>query len=95
MKFIVTYSFKPDSSRDEAIGRFKKTGGVPPKGIRLVGRWTAADLSHGMCLCESDDAKAMTEFALWWTDCIELRCVPVVDDAELTDVLGRKLTAAA
>jgi hypothetical protein len=88
MKFILTFTFKPEG-RDEAIARFKKTGGKPPKGAKLLGRWTAADFSGGFDLLESEDAKALTEFALMWSDVMELRVVPVVEDAELTDVLQR------
>src|SRR5262249_8125760 len=46
MKFMLTFSLKPDTkARDEAIGRFKATGGRSPKGAKLLGRWTAADFS--------------------------------------------------
>jgi hypothetical protein len=88
MKFMMTFSLNP-ATRDEAIARFKATGGQPPKGAKLVTRWTASDLSGGFLLVESDDAKAMTEFALMWTDLIDLKIVPVVDDPELVEVLNR------
>lgn len=88
MKFMLTFTIKPEG-RDEAIARFKKTGGQPPKGAKLLGRWTAADFSGGFDLLESDDAKALTEFALMWSDLIELRIVPVVEDAELSEILKR------
>ena len=38
---------------------------------------------------ESDDAKALSAFALMWTDLIDLKIMPVVDDPELMDVLNR------
>ena len=38
---------------------------------------------------ESDDAKALTEFSLMWSDLIQLTIVPVVEDAELAEVLQR------
>ena len=48
MRFMLTFTIKPEGKgRDEAIARFKKTGGLPPKGAALVGRWTAADFSGG------------------------------------------------
>jgi hypothetical protein len=75
--------------RDEAIARFKKSGGQPPKGAKLLGRWTAVDFSGGFDLIESDDARALTEFSLMWSDLMELRIVPVLEDAELGEVLGR------
>jgi hypothetical protein len=90
MKFIVTFGIKPETkSRDEAIARFQNTGGQPPAGTTLLGRWTAADFSGGFLLVESDDAKSLTEFSLMWTDLIEIRIIPVLEDAELVDVLQR------
>jgi hypothetical protein len=57
MKFILTFDWTPDAEeRAEGIARFQKTGGFPPKGVRLLGRWTRADLSGGFALLESDDA---------------------------------------
>ena len=101
MKFMLTFSFKPDKRRDEAIARFKKTGGQPPKGAKLLGRWVRADFSGGFDLFESDDVQALTEFALQWSDCMELAIVPVLQDSELIEVLrriekpaARKLAAA-
>lgn len=90
MKFMMTFSWKPDpKARAEAIARFQKTGGQPPKGAKLLGRWTRADFSGGFDLLESDDPKALTEFALMWSDLMELSIVPVVDDSEVADVLTR------
>ena len=91
MKFMLTFAIKPEGKgRDEAIARFKATGGEPPKGAKLIGRWTAADFSGGFDLIESDDVKALTEFSLMWSDLMELRLVPVIEDAALVEVLGRR-----
>ena len=89
MKFMLTFDLKTDADRNEAIARFKKTGGQPPRGAKLVSRWTAADLSGGFVLLESDDAGALTEFAAMWTDVIELRLLPVIEDAPLVTALDR------
>ena len=62
MKFIMTFDWKPDTkTRDEGIARFRKTGGVPPKGATLLGRWTRADFSGGYDLVESEDPQALAE----------------------------------
>jgi len=91
MKFMLTFAIRPDTKgRDEAIARFKKTGGQPPKGVKLIGRWTAADFSGGFDLLESDDLKALTEFALMWSDVMELKLVPVIEDSELSEVLRQR-----
>src|SRR5262249_41522807 len=90
MKFMLTFTIKPESKgRDEAIARFKKTGGQAPNGAKLLGRWTAADFSGGFDLIESDDIRAMTEFALMWSDIMELKFTPVIEDADLGEVLKR------
>jgi hypothetical protein len=90
MKFIVTFSWKPDAkTRDEGIARFRKTGGQPPAGVKLLGRWTRVDFSGGFDLLESDDPEALAEFALMWSDLMELTIVPVLEDQELSDVLQR------
>ena len=90
MKFMLTFSWKPDTQqRDEGIARFRKTGGQPPKGATLLGRWTRADFSGGYDLIESDDAKALAEFALMWSDLMELTISPVLEDQSLSEVLQR------
>jgi hypothetical protein len=91
MRFMLTFAIRPEArGRDEAIGRFKATGGHPPKGARLLGRWTAADFSGGFVLLEGDDAGPLTEFSLMWSDLMELHAVPVLDDAELGEVLAKR-----
>jgi hypothetical protein len=91
MKFIVTFRMTPEmqGGRDEAIARFKATGGKTPPGATLLGRWIAADMSGGFVLVESDDLKAITEFSLMWNDRIGIGVVPVLEDAELVEVLQR------
>jgi hypothetical protein len=90
VKFILTFAIKPEiKGRDEAIARFKRTGADMPKGAKLVGRWTAADFSGGFVLIESDDAAALTENSLRWSDLMDLRIVPVLEDAQLGEVLVR------
>ncbi len=39
---------------------------------------------------ESDDVKALTEFSLMWSDVMELKIVPVIEDADLGEVLNRQ-----
>lgn len=90
MKFILTFSWEPDAEkRDEGIARFLRTGGQPPKGATLLGRWTRLDLSGGFVLLESNDPKALTGFGLMWNDLMTLAIIPVTEDADLADVLQR------
>jgi len=90
MKFMLTFSWKPDAkTRAEGIARFRKTGGQPPAGVKLLGRWTRADFSGSHDLLETDDPAALTEFALMWSDLMALEIVPVVEDQVLNEVLKR------
>lgn len=66
-----------------AIGTASATGGQLPKGAKLLGRWTQADSSGGFDLPESEDPRALAEFALIWSDLMELNITPVVGDAQL------------
>jgi Domain of unknown function (DUF3303) len=88
MKFMRTFLLSPEK-RNEAIARFLKTGGQPPNGAKLLGRWTSADLSKGYDLLESDDPTAMAEFALQWSDLIKFEISLVVEDKDLVTVLKR------
>jgi hypothetical protein len=88
MKFLLTFTFKSEiKGRDEAITRFKQTGGAPPpRGVKLLGRWTAADMSGGYDLLDADDPKLLADLCLTWCDLTDLKIVPVLDDTELTEV---------
>ncbi len=38
-------------------------------------------------MLESDDPRALTEFALAWNDLMKIEIVPVIEDQELSGVL--------
>jgi hypothetical protein len=73
--------------RDEALARFKKTGAVPPKGVKLLGRWVSVDFSGGFDLLESDDPKALAEFSLMWSDLLEQSLIPVLEEPDITNAV--------
>lgn len=88
MKYLCNYSWGSHTQNQaEAIRRFKETGGMPPQGANLLGRWTRADFMGGVVLLESNDPKALAQFALMWSDVMELNIVPVVEDQELINAL--------
>jgi hypothetical protein len=90
MKFIMTFEWTPDAQkRAEGIERFRKTGGQPPHGAKLLGRWTRADLSGGFDLIETNDPQALAAFAYMWNDLMHLTIVPVLEDAALVEALER------
>ncbi len=90
MLFMMTFHWEPDpKNRDEGIARFRKTGGQPPEGVKLLGRWTRADFSGGFDLLESDNPQALAEFALMWSDLMALTITPVLEDEQLSNALQR------
>jgi hypothetical protein len=87
MKYMVTFDWQPGSERRTAgIERFKREAGQMPKGIKLIGRWTRADLSGGFVLLETDDPKALGAFAYRWSDLMRLSTRPLLEDADLAAV---------
>jgi hypothetical protein len=88
MKFIMTFNWTPNAQkRAEGIARFQKTGGLPPEGVRLLGRWTKADLSGGFDILETEDSKKLIEFAYMWGDLMDLSVFSVLEDNELSEAL--------
>ena len=89
MKFMVTFALQPDAQkRAEGIARFKQLGSQAPRGAKLVGRLTRADLSGGFVLLETDEPKALAEFAYTWSDLMELSIAPVLEDEGLAQVFA-------
>ncbi len=86
MKFMLTFTLKSET-RDTAFARFLKTGAQPSKGATLLGRWPRQDLAGGFVLLDSNDPKALSAFARDWSDVCDLALHPVVEDAELAEVL--------
>jgi hypothetical protein len=88
MKFIMIFNWTPNAQkRAEGIARFQKTGGLPPEGVRLLGRWTKADLSGGFVLLETEDSKKLIEFAYMWGDLMDLSVFSVSEDNEISEAL--------
>jgi Protein of unknown function (DUF3303) len=79
----------PATTRAEAMARVLETGGPPPPGVRLLGRWTQRDRSGGAVLLESEAPHALAAFAQGWSDVVELTLVPVLADQALSEVLTR------
>ena len=84
----MTFNWTPNAQkRAEGIARFQKTGGLPPEGVRLLGRWTKADLSGGFDILETEDSKKLIEFAYMWGDLMDLSVCSVLEDNELSEAL--------
>ena len=96
MKFILTFTWTSDAQkRARGIALFKKkTGGLPPEGVKLFGRWTKVDFSGVFDLLETEDPKKLIEFAYMWGDLMELSVFPVLEDQELSEALQNAMKKA-
>ena len=87
MLFISSWRILP-GHRDAVIERFARTGGRPPEGIKILGRWHDVADGTGLAISESDDISAMTRWALEWNDLMEMHVRPALTDEQLGAVLA-------
>ena len=86
MKFIVKYSV-PKGSVVDAEQRFLKTGGAPPEGVKMIGRWHGMS-GGGVLIAETNDAKALYSWLNYWNDLLDFDTTPCVEDAEAGEVMA-------
>lgn len=87
MIFLVTYTISPEN-RDATLARFKETGGVPPPGIKMLGRWHSVSGGKGWALSETDDATTAYAWCLRWSDLLHFEITPVLTDEQVVKVLS-------
>ena len=87
MIFHITYNIA-SQNRDAAQARLLETGGLPPEGATMVGRWHCAQGLKGFVLCETTDAEAITAWLQEWSDLLTFEVTPVVDDDQIVRVIG-------
>lgn len=87
MLFHAQYDYSPDD-RDRVHQRFKETGGLPPAGVTMLGRWHSVEGNRGFLIAESEDASAVTSWLHGWTDLLSFEVTPVLTDEQFKDVIG-------
>ena len=87
MLFITRYKVRPGKEA-EGWERFKKSGGVPPAGVRMIARYHSVSTMGGYTVSETDDAAALGSWAKEWRDILDLEVEPVFDDATAAKVMG-------
>lgn len=86
MRYIVSWTL-PQGTFNAAVTRFLETGGAPPKGVELVGRWHGMS-GQGFAITESNDPKAMFQFQAQWADVLTMNVTPCLEDADAGAVLA-------
>lgn len=78
MKYMVTYSIAPENFEATKKRFFEDT--EPLEGIKRLGRWNVFGTGKGFDLLETDDLVAMSKLSYYWSDLIDLKVEPVVED---------------
>ena len=85
MKYMVSWTFVPGTYQ-AAVDRFLKTGGLPAAPAKMLGRWHGL-AGHGYALVQSKDPSAVFAWAAEWSDVLEVRVTPVIEDREAAKAL--------
>jgi len=85
MKYIVSWSL-PHATFNTAVGRFLQAGGLPPAGVKMIGRWHGMN-GHGFAVVETTDAKALYAWVAEWSDLMPIQTTPCLEDADAGAVL--------
>ena len=88
MLFAVSWKGTP-TVRNTSVERFLKTGGRPPEGVKMVGRWHDIGRISGTAIAETDDPLLMSKWALEWNDIFEFEIRPVVTDKQAGPLLAQ------
>jgi hypothetical protein len=86
MKFMITYSVIP-AQQKEATARFLETGGGPPDGVRMLGRWHGS--GRGWAVAEAEQISPVYEWILRWNDLLQVVVTPVLEDAEAAEIMKK------
>lgn len=92
MKFMLTWRLHQEKRQEALKGFSAMTAADDAKDmgdkIKLIGRWHDLAAGTGVAIFESDDAVAMSNWALNWTPVLDATVTPVLDDEE-TRALGK------
>jgi hypothetical protein len=87
MKFLVQWTL-PAATYRPAVARFLEGGGMPPQGVKLIGRWHG--MSGGGCaIAETNDAKALYTWVAEWSEFLPMTTPPVLEDKDAGKILEK------
>jgi len=88
MLYAISWKGVP-SVRNTATERFLKTGGRPPEGIKMLGRWHDIGKISGTAIAETNDPTLMAKWALEWNDLFEMDVRPVITDEQAGPLMAQ------
>ena len=87
MLFHIKYNVTPEQ-RDKTQERFKKTGGLPPTGVKMKDRWHNVEGGSGFIIAETNDLEAFGKWLQDWSDSLTFEVSPVLTDEQVSKVIG-------
>jgi len=88
MKYLVQWHLSEPSAIRSAAKRFLETGGTPPEGATLVGRWFGTN-GKGCLVVEASDPKQILELVTEWSEFMQIEATPAIEDQEAGEVLAK------
>ncbi|MGY2189025.1 hypothetical protein D3C87_977520 [compost metagenome] len=87
MLFIVSWTIS-SANRNSAIERFLKTGGAPPEGVKMLGRWHAVGGAAGFGIAEASDPVPIQKWVLQWSDLMNMEVQAALTDEQIAPLLA-------
>jgi hypothetical protein len=87
MIFIVSWTIS-SANRNSAIERFLKTGGAPPEGVKMLGRWHAVGGAAGFGIAEASDPVPIQKWVLQWSDLMNMEVQAALTDEQIAPLLA-------
>jgi Protein of unknown function (DUF3303) len=84
MKYIVSWTLHQGTFHSAVA--YLQAGGIPPAGVKLVGRWHGMS-ERGFAIVETTDAKALFAWVTEWSDVLPMETTPCLEDADAGAVL--------
>jgi len=91
MLFAVHWKGRPEV-RNTVTERFLKSGGRPPEGVTMIGRWHDIGQISGVAIAEADDPLLMSRWTLDWNDLFEMEVRLVATDEQIGPVLAQAVS---
>ncbi len=86
MKYMITFPLPKDTFK-ETMARFLDNGGLPPAGVTMLGRWHSLSTSESFVLAETDDPTGVYRWLASWSDLLDFRVIPVIEDTDAEPIL--------
>lgn len=88
MKYLVHWHLSEPSAVRSAAKKFLETGGRPPEGATLIGRWFGTN-GKGSIVVEASDPKLVLELVTEWSEFMQIEATPAIEDHEAGQVIAK------